>query len=228
MIHRLFFILFIAVLWLATASLPAAEPDPRERLATWLAAQTNVQTWSAEFVQVRQFKSLTQPLSTPGRIWFAAPDRFRWELGVPAQTIAVRQTNQILVVYPKMKRVERYDLQAPEAARWRDALTLFEAGFPRSRADLDARFKLLSALNTNGLLEVTLEPKAPAARKLIPRLQLDFDLAATALHSTTLHLADGSVMETRFTNAVLNPRLADDVFSPAVAADFKETRPLNH
>src|SRR2546427_2688379 len=64
-------------------------------LTAWLSAQTNIQTWSADFTQTRTLKSLTQPLTGTGRVWFAAPNRFRWELGNPAQTIAVRQPDEM-------------------------------------------------------------------------------------------------------------------------------------
>ena len=69
-------------------------------LAAWLNAQTNVQTWSASVIQTRALKSLTRPLTATGHVWFAAPNRFRWELGDPPQTIAVRQADQMLVIYP--------------------------------------------------------------------------------------------------------------------------------
>jgi len=79
-------------------------------LAGWISAQTNLQTWSAEVTQTRALKTLTQPLIAQGRVWFAAPNRFRWELTSPSQTIAVRQPEQMLVIYPRLKRAERYPL----------------------------------------------------------------------------------------------------------------------
>src|SRR6266478_607873 len=63
-------------------------------LGAWLNSQTNIQTWSAELIQTRALKSLAQPLTATGHVWFAAPNRFRWELGNPAQTIALRQPDQ--------------------------------------------------------------------------------------------------------------------------------------
>ena len=109
----------------------------------WLAAQTNIQTWSAEFVQTRSLKSLTKPLTATGRVWFSAPNRFRWELGQPPQTIAVRAPDEMLIFYPKLKRVERFPLTKQAAGQWRDALALLEAGFPRSRSGYGARSRPL-------------------------------------------------------------------------------------
>src|ERR1051326_8023373 len=51
--------------------------------SSWLAAQAHIQRWSADFTQTRTLKSLAQPLTASGHVWFEAPNRFRWELGHP-------------------------------------------------------------------------------------------------------------------------------------------------
>src|SRR4051812_40808007 len=67
-------------------------------VSAWLAAQTNLQTWSADLTQTRRLKTLTQPLTSTGHVWFVAPNQFRWEIGSPAQTIAVRAGEEMLVI----------------------------------------------------------------------------------------------------------------------------------
>src|SRR5262245_40514832 len=111
-------------------------------VASWLAAQTNTQTWSADFVQTRTLRSLAQPLTAAGQVWFEAPGRCRWELGNPVQTIAVRGTDELLVIYPRLKRVERFALNSEQTGPWRDALALLEAGFPRSKAELESEYNI--------------------------------------------------------------------------------------
>src|SRR3974390_1538227 len=37
-------------------------PDPNPVLDSWFAAQANLHTWSADFVQTRRLQTLTQPL----------------------------------------------------------------------------------------------------------------------------------------------------------------------
>ena len=66
----------------------------------WIAAQANLRTWSADVVETRALKTLSQPLVSAGKVWVAIPDRFRWELGQPAQTIALRQPDQLCIIYP--------------------------------------------------------------------------------------------------------------------------------
>lgn len=192
----------------------------------WLAAQTNIQTWSADFVQTRKLKSLTQPLKSKGHVWFAAPNKFRWELGHPAQTIAVRAADEMLIFYPQLKRVERYPLTQQQAGPWRDALSLLEAGFPRSRPDLEEHYDILSQNVSGGVGQLVLQPKSAAARRMIPQIEIDFDTHDHSLRATELEFADGSKMRNDFEHPELNPKLNDTMFAPPVPPDYKVVNPL--
>jgi outer membrane lipoprotein-sorting protein len=98
--------------------------DPGERFNQWFAVQTNLQSWSADFIQTRSLKVLAQPLVATGKVWVTTPGLFRWELGQPAQTIALRQPNQLLIIYPRLKRAEKYALSATPTGPLKDALAL--------------------------------------------------------------------------------------------------------
>jgi outer membrane lipoprotein-sorting protein len=219
---RIYFGLFL-LLW-ATCGTRAAERSPL--LASWLTAQTNLQTWSADFVQTRSLKTLTQPLTATGQVWFAAPNRFRWEMQHPAQTIAVRAPQELLVIYPRLKRVERFPLTGGRTGQWRDALALLEAGFPRSQAELDRQFNVLSQTVTNGVGKLTLQPRSASARRLIPEIRIELDNETAALRATELRFADGSSLRNDFHNQVLNPKVEPSLLDPSLPADFKIVEPL--
>lgn len=217
------FAFVLAVLVLSACSIRAENVDAL--VSRWLANQTNIQTWSADFAQTRSLKSLTQPLVSTGQVWFAAPNRFRWELGKPAQTIAVRQPEQMLVIYPKLKRVEKYPLNGT-AGPWRDALALLEAGFPRNRAEMEARFNIQSTEIKDGVCELTLVPKSSAARKMMSQIKIAFDTTTFLLRATELRFADGSTMRNDFENPKLNEKLPEELFHPDLPADWKIAEPL--
>jgi outer membrane lipoprotein-sorting protein len=222
---RLVFLLLTGIFG-ALQSIPAA--DTNSLVAAWLAKQPDIQTWSADFIQTRALKSLTQPLTAPGHVWFAEPNRFRWELGNPARTIAVRATDEMLVIYPLLtpKRVERFPLTGNQAGQWRDALALLETGFPRSQAELESRFRILSQTIANHACELLLEPKSASARQMMPQLKIAFDTNDFSLKATELQFADGSTMRNDFTNATLNPKIEDQIFSPKIGPDYKIVEPL--
>lgn len=195
-------------------------------LNRWLAAQAELKTWTADCTQTRSLKTLTQPLVARGRVWFAAPDRFRWELGQPAQTIAVRRGDQMWISYPRLKRAEHYDLSGSQTGPWRDALGLLEAGFPRSRQQLDRRFKIASLQATNEVWTFALQPNSAQARRFITEVGVAVGMKDCALLATELTFADGSKMRNDFTNIVLNPTLGEALFNPPVDAGFTVTEPL--
>jgi outer membrane lipoprotein-sorting protein len=202
----------------------AAELNPE--VAAWLAAQPKIESWSADFVQTRSLKSLAQPLTATGHVWFQAPNRFRWELGHPAQTIAVREPDVMLVIYPRLKRVERFPLTGEQTGPWRDALALLEAGFPRSAAELEAQYNILGQEAKVGNVNLVLQPKSIAARKMMPKITIEFDTKDYALRATELEFADGSTMRNDFKNPELNPSIDSKKFAPEIPTDYKVVEPL--
>ena len=202
----------------------ASENNPR--ISEWLNAQTNIRTWSATVIQTRALKALTEPLTATGRVWFAAPNRFRWELDDPPKTIAVRQADQLLVIYPRLKRAERYPLRGDQAGQWRETLALLEAGFPRGQSELESRFRVVAESRTDSVHELTLQPRSPLARRMMPRIKISLATNDFSLRATELRFADGSIMRNDFTNAVLNPKIDDSMFAPTLPPDFKIVEPL--
>jgi outer membrane lipoprotein-sorting protein len=165
-------------------------------------------------------------LIAKGHVWFAAPNRFRWELGNPAQTIAVRATNEMLVIYPRLKRVERFPLSGVQAGPWKDALALLEAGFPRDAEQLDSQYNILDQVVQDPVVKLVLQPKSAAARRMMPQIQIEFDRRDLALHATELQFADGSILRNDFSNAVLNPPVTAEQFAPTIPPDYKVVEPL--
>ena len=211
------------VLLLAGAVAGAAD---HPELRSWLAAQANIQTWSADLTQTRRLKTLTQPLVSTGHVWFAAPNRFRWEIGSPAQTIAVRSGDEMQVIYPRLKRVEKYPLTGEKLGQWKDTLALLEAGFPRSEAELDRQFKILSVTTSNAVAHLELEPKSVSARRMMPRITIDLASTNFALVATELEFGDGSTMRNDFRNQQVNPAIAPGLFAPPIDPAFKVVEPI--
>ena len=207
-------------------SLPAFAADTNAFLTNWLAAQSQLKTWTAGFTQTRTIKTLKQPLRSDGKLIFAAPNNFRWQLGDPAQTIAIRNSNEMSVIYPKLKRAERYPLSGAGNEPWRDALALMDAGFPSSAEELNARFKLISLQLTNDTAQIRMEPRSAMAKKFMSEVQLVLRTNDFAMLANQLQFADGSTLRNDFTNAVKNPDVAADAFKADVPADYTIVEPM--
>lgn len=211
----------------------AADPNPpapavQDPVALWLSHQAGIQTWSARFLQTRALKTLAQPVQSEGRVWFQAPDRFRWELGQPAQTIAVRQSNEVVVLYPRLRRAERYPLSPESTGPWSQMLSLLEAGFPKSREDLDARFTITSETRTNDNVHLELRPKSATVRRMLPKLRIVLSATHATLQATELVFGDGSSLRNDFSEAQLNPTLDPQTFHLTLGPEITVTEPLRN
>jgi len=108
----------------------------------------------------------------------------------------------------------------------RDMMSLLQAGFPRSRAEFEAQFQVRSLTETNGDWRFALQPKSKFAAQLMPELQISVATNDFSLTRTELIFVDDSRMRSDFTNAVVNPPLAEKLFEWTPPADFKVTNPL--
>ena len=216
--------LLLSLLFLTACSSRAA--DLHEVIAGWLSKQTNIETWAADFTQTRTLRALNQPLVSTGEVWFAAPQNFRWQLGGD-QTIAIRNGETMLVIYPRLKRAEKYDFSNTPNNQWKDALALLQTGFPRSEAEMRERFNLLGLEQTNALYEINLEPKSPAAKRMMPKINLLLATNTLELVGTELVFMDGSKMRNEFRNVRTNAPV-EGRFDLSIPPDFKLVEPLKN
>jgi len=194
-------------------------------IAEWLGHQTNIQTLTADFVQTRSLKALTDPLVVRGRLWFEMSGRFRWEVGEPAQTIIVKDPTQILMISPRLKRAERYPLDGSAKGPWNDALSLLESGFPKDVASFRKQYQLLSFTHTNGVYELQLQPASSTARRMITRMSLILDAKDFILRANEITLADGSSIRNDFEHLKINPSFHADIFKVPIGPEFKISEP---
>lgn len=214
-------------IWLCSVATLSAQNEGDPVLSAWLDAHRNLKTWSAEVVQTRHLAALAQPLVSTGRVWYSQPGLFRWELGEPPETIAIRSTNELLLVYPSLNRAERYPLERDRGGPLRDTLTLMEAGFPKDEATLRRRYRISTESLEEGMSRVILEPRAAAARRLVGRVSLTFRTNVFTLAASRIEFADGSQLQNQFTRSIRNKPLPPDLFSTNLPPDCKRVEPFS-
>jgi outer membrane lipoprotein carrier protein len=207
------------------ATTMAQSADTDAQFNQWFEVQTNLQSWSGDFTQTRTLKVLNQPLVSTGKVW-VTPGRFRWELGQPVQTIVLRQPDQLLIVYPRLKRAEKYPLGAVPSGPIKDALALLDATLPRDRATMENNFQLLSAAETNSVLQMTLRPRSDSARKFIGEIIIGFHTNDFTIAATEMRFADGSSLRNDFTNVMVNQPIESDRFQVKLPPDYTVVEPL--
>lgn len=198
-----------------------AGPTDEAVIERWMASATNLVTWQATVIQTRHLQALTQPLVSTGRVWFAAPNSFRWELGVPPQSLALRSGDELVVLSPRLRRAERHSLGASGPGPMNDLMALLDAGFPRDLAGFRRRFDIAGVVtNTSGLV-LRMRPQDASARRMLPALALELDPAGNQLTATEMTFADGSRLRNDFSAVITNAPLADALFRTNLDAGWK-------
>lgn len=225
--------------WAAKAIPPAlflliflcsAEAGPldssREFLTAWMDQQANIKTWSADVVQIRNLKTLVRPLKSRGKVWFQQPNRFRWQLGDPPRTIAVRKDDELLIIYPRLKQIERFAAGEDIDPAWKQVLALLEVGFPSDTETFFARYELITTTRFKKSWKFELRPAAEVARKLLDRVTVEISIRDYTLLATELVFPDGSTMKNRFIHRRLNPELNEALFDFEIEEGYTVVNPL--
>jgi outer membrane lipoprotein-sorting protein len=216
----------LLLLFLFAPEVRAAAESSEEFIKAWLVQQAEVKTWSADVVQIRKLKSLVRPLKSKGQVWFEQPNRFRWQLGTPPRTIALRKEDELLIIYPRFKQVERYSTGEDVDPAWKQVLALLEVGFPSSEEAFFAQYELRSTQRTKKAWKFELRPAAEAARRLLDRVWVEVSRRDFSLMATELVFPDGSTMRNEFFHRRLNPDLEEGLFDFAIDEGYQVVSPL--
>lgn len=211
--------------------LSSVEADPgidssREFMNTWMDHQAKIKTWSADVVQIRNLKSLVRPLKSKGQVWFRQPNRFRWQLGDPPRTIAVRKDDELLIIYPRLKQIERFAAGEDVDPAWKQVLALLEVGFPSDSETFFSRYELVRTTRLKKSWKFELRPAAEVARKLLDRVNVEISTRDFALLATELVFPDGSTMKNEFIRRQLNPDLDEALFDFEIEEGYTVVNPL--
>ncbi len=76
-------VLFMALGLFATAQTPLSEAQSNEIMASLTKTASSMQTMQCRFVQSKTMSMLAEPSVSEGKMYFASPDRLRWEYVKP-------------------------------------------------------------------------------------------------------------------------------------------------
>jgi len=198
--------------FLSFTEFTVAAEDVNTLLDKWLAKQVTIKTWTADVVQTRKIKSLVRPLESQGRVWFVQPDQFRWQLGDPPRTIAIRTQKELVIAYPRLNQMERYRFDNITDPAMRQALALLEVGFPSDPQRFHARYEAVSVKTSKEVLQFELRPKDEQARRLLTKVRLDVSSQDMTLLATEIEFPDGSTMRNVFRHHKLNIEIDQSLF----------------
>jgi outer membrane lipoprotein-sorting protein len=177
----------------------AADPPDLEPVKRWLSRQAEVQSVSADFIQERRLRALKKPISHHGKFWFKAPGSFRWELGTPAETIAVQRPDEGLwVLRPKKRHARLYTAEELAEEGGGQMAGFMQSGFPRTYEDFIKNFTVTGVSEKEGTIIIT--TKLNDRRASVAVRKIEFTVDATSMHLKRFYLRfrDSSSITTIF------------------------------
>lgn len=216
--------LAVAIL-LAPAAAALAAPDLTP-LDTWLGRQENVTSLKADFTQTRKLKTFNKPLVSEGTLSFSEPENFRWEISKPSPSIAIFGPEEVVVMYPKLKRAELMKMVDIAKTKYSDTFELIKSGFPRSRKELERLFNIEGLEKKGEVYELRLSLKRRGSDNPVKEARVYFTPEQAGITATELELADGSTIRNDFKNMDINAKIAKNDFDQAVPSGFAVSEPL--
>lgn len=200
--------------FLALLSLPllAAEMINIAPIGKWIAGQSEVRTLTADFTQTRALKTLRDPLANPGKLWFRAPDAFRWELGNPAKSILVRNGENVFLIEPLKKKATRFTSAGLDPKSNAQGLMMMKFPMAKNLEDFKTQFDVIDLQEDDGHYDVSLLPKDMMARKFLKTLNLRFKTSNGELQFFEMITKEGSTLRNDFSNVRLNEKIAPEIF----------------
>ena len=218
---RSFILVFSFLLIACVIPADARTPMPLDLspVEKWLERMEGLDSVEATFVQQQYLRTLRKPLTTNGHLWLKYPDDFRWEIGDPPSTIAIRNQDTLTVIEPKKKRAQRISL-APKAGKDGSAVpaSIYSVSktFPRSMEELGEHFDILDLKKNGKVYELTLKPDDKKLAFVMRRVVLFIDVEKYYLHGLELHFRDKSRIRTTFTRLQFNPTFPADLLKPDI------------
>ncbi len=185
----------------------------RAPLETWLKRQASITSLDAPFTQERKLPALKEPVTTIGRLCFLKPDKVRWQLGEPFETLAVSNGTTLTLVDASAKTARRTSVNSPQAARF----SMLSGKAFESLEMFDRTFEIIDSGVTSGIYQYTLKPKDRRIRSQIPWIFLDIDSEKNELRALEMELQDKSRLRTIFNHPRINVKLEEAFFTPDLA-----------
>ncbi len=172
--------LFCVILAGAAPAEPLAPPEAKALLERIRAKRAEAPQLQAEFEEEKTVRLMNQPIRSTGKVWFAAPDKFRREVEGSSPSVTVSDGQQLWIYYPKFQSAEHYSLgkRSPLDA----GIAALTAALNLERVESSYQ---IAASQTGPGYELQLVPRNPSLKRLLKtfniRLNQDLQVEQTEM-----------------------------------------------
>ncbi len=184
MLRRLL-LFFLFSLTLANASNFLTAQQQTQFLQKMTAAAANIKNFKAGFVQQRHLSVLSEPLLSEGICFFEAPDKLRWELTSPYQTVLIYNADRVAKFEMENNRLRKMNFGGGDMMRkvLKQIISWMQGDFNTADGIYDLRIQ-------KGMpVKLELIPKSEKLRQSLRSIQL-------FVHSTSYRVFRVRIQET--------------------------------
>lgn len=221
----------ILLFFLLATSLIAEEKrtatEARHLVIDWLSNSRDFESLEIDFTQERQLKTLRQPLSRQGKLYLTQSGQLRWQIDSPPSLLLLRNGPDAPLLWLDLKKHTRETLN-PENDRTQGNAQAMQFLLQSQTTTIEAfetAFTLKNARSIDaspGQWRIELDLKDRRAALAVKDVFFLIEPATGALHLMEFQLRDGSLLRTRITQALKNPTLPKNLFTPDITPKPKE------
>ncbi len=160
-----------------TFSLAQAEPLSPSELSALLerirGKRAGAPQVQADFSEEKNVRLMNKPITSSGKVWFQAPNKFRREVEGSTPSITVSNGSDLWIYYPKFKSAERYQLgrRSPLEA----AIATLNASL--NLENVEQNYRISGEKTAEGGYRLMLLPRAGSIRRFVEKFHLELDPA---------------------------------------------------
>jgi outer membrane lipoprotein-sorting protein len=212
---------FIPLAFAGAQAGPLAPNEIRSLLEQIRAKRAATPHVQADFAEERTVHLMNKPIASSGKVWFAAPNKFRREVEGNSPSVTVSDGGQLWIYYPKFKSAEHYSLGKHSP---------LDAGIAALTAALNLEnvenSYHISASQSDQGYALELLPRNPSLKRLLKTftIQLNNDLQ---VQRTEMTQPNGDRIVTIYRNES-RAAIPPDTFEFAPPPGTNVTTPLGH
>lgn len=209
-------------LWMTLAAvapprvLGAGQPTLDDVLARHCKAREAITTLKAQFIQTKVFTLFDEKEVSKGTLYFAQPERIRWQYSEPDRSSTVINGERGWSVFPDIKQVQTFELEGSKTNK-----VLSIVGFGRCGALLTESFEVSLSPGKKGALVLAMKPTDKDITPYFSRVDLTLDGRDYLPRRIELHEKAGDILVFEFSDLDRNIELNKSMFDCVVPDGYE-------
>lgn len=201
-------VLFVAFGLFASAQTPLSEAQSNEIIALLTETASSMQTMQCRFVQSKTMAMLAEPSVAEGKMYFASPDRLRWEYVKPYAFALVVNGERIVKVTDGQAEV-----LDGNSGRMYQGITSMIMGSASGKKLFDTTAFDIVLYDDSTCWKAEMTPKRRDMKRMFSQLVFHFDKKTKIIDHVEFIGSGGDVTLIRFEEIKVNEAIGDEVFA---------------